>query len=87
VLLCALNDKKQNRNQDKSVPLLERTSVETLHEGCANALVHCLAHAFFILEISFLGVFTEQLREVTISFVVSLSPFVFLYETTSTGSI
>jgi len=87
VLLCALNDSKQNRHRDNWIPLLKRASVETLHEGSADDLAHCLAHAFFIQETSFLGVFMEQFRVATISFVVSLSPSVFLLETNSTERI
>ena len=87
VLLCALNDLKQNRHRDNWIPLLKRASVETLHEGSADDLAHCLAHAFFIQETSFVGMFTGQLREVTTSFVVSLSQSVFLHETNSTERI
>ena len=87
VLICALNDLKQNRHRDNSIPLLKRAPVETLHKGSTDDIAHCPAHAFFIQETNFVGVFIEQLREVTIKFVVSLSPFVFLYETTSTERI
>jgi len=65
----------------------KRASVATLHEGSADDLAHCLAHAFFIQETSFVGLFIEQLRVVTSSFVVSLSPSVFLLETNSTERI
>jgi hypothetical protein len=87
MLLWALNDLKQNRHRGNWIPLLKRTSVETLHEGCADELAECLAHAFFIQETNFVGVFIEQLREVTISFVVSISPSEFLHKTTSTERI
>lgn len=87
MLLCALNDLKQNRHRDNRITASKRASVETLHEDSADDLAHCLAHAFFIKETSFVGAFVEQLRVVTISFVVSLSPSVFLYETDSTERI
>jgi hypothetical protein len=53
VLLCALKDKKQNRNRDKWNPLLKRTAVETLHRGSDDEIARCLAHDFFIEETSF----------------------------------
>jgi hypothetical protein len=84
VSLCALNDLKQNRHRDNWIPLVKRASVETLHEGSADDLAHWLARAFLLQETSFVGVFIEQLREVTISFVVSLSTTVSLHETNLT---
>jgi hypothetical protein len=87
VLLCALNDLKQNRHRDNWIPVSKRASVETLHEYTADDLAHCLGHAFFVQETSFVGVFVEQLRVVTIGFVVSFSTSVFPHETTSTERI
>jgi hypothetical protein len=87
VMLCALNYLKQNLLRDNWIPLIKRATAKTLHEGSADDLAHCLTHAFFIQETRFLDVFSKQLRGATIRFVVSLHPFRFLHETTSTERI
>jgi len=72
VLLCALNELKQNRHRDNWIPLLK---------PCPTSCTRLLHKRN-----TFLGVCIEQLREVANRF-VSVSPSAFLHETTSTERI